>query len=126
MSEIKLTVQAWADIVIKEWITKARAMDIPDGELMNSFKSHVITNSEGDPVRVDFVFALHAKMVDFGVGTGVTLDTRDSQIMAGLTKRRRRPYLYDTFYKQLAVLRHLLEEKNALTLERFIINQIES
>ncbi len=119
-----ITVEAWAEIVVKEWLKKAAALNIPQGYLLNSFYSHVQANSNGDPSRVFFVFEWYGNMVDWGVGKGVTIANRDMMISAGLTKRRQKPFITDVFYKQLAVLRHLLEEKNAMNMERFIVNNI--
>lgn len=126
MNDATITVEAWAAITIKEWIAKARTLDVPDGQLLSSFQSHVVTNADGDPIKVEFLFNWYGRMVDMGVGSGVPLDVRDAMISGGMTKRRPKPFLYVTFYKQLAVLRHLLAEKNALKIERFIIQQIEA
>lgn len=119
------TVEAWAEIVIKEWIKKAKALNIPEREMLRSFTNHVISNSNNDPRRVVFLFNYYVKMVDMGVGSGVKLGERDSLIAAGLTKRKPQDFFYGTFYKQLAVLRHLLEEKHALNIERLVVLNLE-
>ncbi len=125
-TNIKLTVEAWADIVIKEFIKKANALNIgSSGASMNSFVNTVYTAAGGDPSRVVFAFEWYLKMVDYGVGKHVSLADRDGMIAGGMTRRRPKPWFTDTFYKQLEVLRHLLEEKNALGIERFVVRNIE-
>lgn len=119
--DIKLTVGAWADIVIKEWLKKAEALGIEGTSLVNSFVNTVYTNADGDPTKVMFAFEWYGKMVDYGVGKYVSLADRDGMIAGGMTKRKPKPWFTDTFYKQLAVLRHLLEEKHALRIERLIV-----
>lgn len=110
-----LTVDAWADIVIKEWITKAAALGIaPDHPLsLDRFTQHVITASNGDPQRVEFAYDYYLNFIDWGVGKGVSMENRDIMISSGATSRRQRPWFTDVFYKQLKVLSHLLAEKTA-------------
>lgn len=120
-TNIKLTLEAWAEIVIKEWIKKIQALKIHHtGALEASLYKYVHGNSGGDPDKITFMYEWYGKMVDYGVGKGVTLLNRDTFIAAGKTNRRPKPYYTDTFYKQLAVLRHLMEEKHALRAELFI------
>lgn len=119
---INLTVEAWAEIVVKEWVKKAAALGIsPDNPLSQQrFLQHVITNSDGDPTRVEFTFDFYLKFVDWGTGRGVNFENRDILISQGLTKRRPKPWYTDVFYKQVAVLGHLLAEKYAIR-SQFII-----
>lgn len=123
-SNLLLTVEAWADIVVKEWLKKAAALNIHEGFLLQSFMSNLISNSNGDPTRVKFAFEYYGNMVNWGVGKGVTIANRDTMQAAGLTKRQQKPFISDVFYKQLNVLRHLLEEKNAMTMERLIVTNL--
>jgi hypothetical protein len=124
--DIKLTVDAWADIVIKEWMKKVNALGIGNTTyLINSFIASVHTAANGDPARILFAFEWYGKMVDYGVGKYVSLDDRDGMIAGGMTKRRPKPWFTDTFYKQVEVLRHLLEEKHALRMERFIVRNLK-
>ena len=110
-----LTVEAWAEIVIKEWITKAAALGIaPDHPLsLDRFTQHVITASNGDPQRVEFAYDYWLNFIDWGVGKGVLLENRDMMVSSGATTRRQKPWFTDVFYKQLKVLSHLLAEKTA-------------
>ena len=63
--DLKLTIEAWADIVIKEWIKKAAALKIGEtGALITSFVNTVYTAADGDPQKVVFAFEWYGKMVD--------------------------------------------------------------
>jgi len=125
-TNIVLTVEAWADIVIKEWLQMVNALGIFEtGNLAESFNKNVIMQAEGDKAKIIFVFAWYGKMVDYGVGRYVNLKTRDALINAGATKRRPKPWFSDLFYKQLASLRHILEEKYALKAQLYIIRNLE-
>jgi hypothetical protein len=120
-TDLRLTLEAWAAIVIKEWIRMVQALNINNtGALVASFDKYVHGNTGGDPDKVSFIYEWYGKMVDYGVGKGVMLMNRDLKIAAGKTQRRPKPFYTDTFYKQLAVLRHLMEEKHALRAELFI------
>ena len=56
-TNISLTVEAWADIVIKEWIKKCEALKINNtGLLINSFVNTIYTAANGDPRRIVFAF----------------------------------------------------------------------
>lgn len=112
---IELTVEAWAEITIKEWISKAAALGIaPDDPLsIDRFVHHVITNSNGDPQRVEFAYDYYLNFVDWGVGNGVTIENRDLMIRSGATRRRPKPFVLPVFYQQVKVLTYLLEEKYA-------------
>ena len=112
---IAITVEAWAEITIKEWINKAAALGIaPDDPLtLDRFVHHVITNSNGDPERVEFAYDYYLNFVDWGVGNGVTLENRDLMIRSGATSRRPKMWFTDVFYKQVKILSHLLAEKLA-------------
>jgi len=119
------TVSAWAEIVIIEWLKKARILNIHDGHLLNSFASHVITNSDGDPTKILLLFEYYGNFVDWGVGRGVSVANKEIMINAGNSKRREKPFISDVIYKQIAVLRHLMEEKYAMKVENFIIKNTE-
>ncbi len=119
---LKITVEAWAEIVIKEWQKKIEALGIGDTkQLINSLFQHVHTNAEGDPSRIEFTFEWYGRMVDYGVGNGVNIADRDQLIASGRTKRKQKPWNTDVFYNEIGVLRHLLAEKTARNLEDMIM-----
>lgn len=121
-TNLSLTVEAWAEIVIKEWEKKIEALKIGVSyQLVDSFYQHVYVNANGDPSRIEFAFNYYGKMVDYGVGNHVNLYDRDALIASGETSRRPKPWYSDTFYKQLEVLRHLIGEKTAKKIENMIV-----
>ncbi|MDD4375098.1 MAG: hypothetical protein PHG67_14395, partial [Bacteroidales bacterium] len=64
---LKLTVEAWADIVIREWEKKIEALNIGlSMQLIDSFTNHVYTQADGDPSRIQFAFEWYGKMVEYG------------------------------------------------------------
>lgn len=121
-----LTVEAWADITIKEWISKAAMMGIAPYDPINleRFVHHIITNSAGDPQRIEFAYDYYLNFVDWGVGKGVTLENRDALIASGFTSRRPKPFITDVFYKQVKVLAHLMAEKYAKTSAILIVRNL--
>jgi hypothetical protein len=128
-TNIALTVEAWAKITVEKWIKKMDALGVGSskgstGALKNSFVSTVFTESGGDPSRIQFAFEWYGKMVDYGVGNGVSIGNRDTMLASGQTKREKKPW-FQALYKELEILRHLLEEKNALKVERFLIQKFE-
>ena len=70
-TNLSLTLEAWADIVIKNWVAKIMSLKIHDTfALARSFEHHVWMNSGGDPERVEFAFLYYGRFVDMGVGEG--------------------------------------------------------
>ncbi len=124
-TNIKLTVEAWADIVIKEWEKKIEALGIGvSQQLVDSFAHTVHTQSDGDPSRIEFAFEYYGKFVEWGVGSGVNIQDRETMIAAGLTVRKKKPWYSDVFYKQLEILRHLLAEKHARHIENMVVRNL--
>jgi hypothetical protein len=73
---IALTVEAWADIVIKNWQRRITELKIGQtGQLYDSFRSEVISNSGDFPERVEFAFNYYGRFVDMGVGRGMPIGT---------------------------------------------------
>ena len=112
-TELHITVSAWAEIVIKEWVKRADALGIKPSDPLsvNRFRHFVTTQADGDPQRIEFTFDFYLKFVNWGVGRGVNIEDRDTFITAGKTSRRPRPWYDDVFPKQLTILGHLLAEK---------------
>lgn len=68
---LRLTLDAWADIVIKNWVAKIMALQVYDTfALARSFEHHVWANANGDPQKVEFAFMYYGRFVDMGVGEG--------------------------------------------------------
>jgi hypothetical protein len=105
---ISVTVTAWADIVLDRWLQKIDSMKISNTyELANSFIQQVITDSGGDPQRIEFAFKYYGKFVDMGVGKGITLE----DIGKRETKRRPKKWYSGVFYAEVTKLAQLLAEK---------------
>lgn len=124
IAELQPTVQAWADIVLKEFDKKVRMLHIHEGNLVNSFIAHVLWHAGGDLQRVEFAFEYYGKFVDMGTGRGVNMNNRDAMIGVGATTRRPKPWFTDTFYKQLAVLRGILSERLAQNTQLMIVRNV--
>lgn len=109
----QLTVEAWADIVIKEWLKKIDKYNIGStGQLALSFIHHVNTNADGDPTRVEFIFNYYGKFVDWGVGAHVTVQNLEAMQGAGATSRAKKPWFTEVFYVQVKILAEELARKN--------------
>jgi hypothetical protein len=122
-----LTVEAWAEITIKEWIKKIKALGIgSSGQLINSFYHHINTNANGNPEYVNFAFEYYGRMVDWGVGRGVTIENREMLISSGASERRQKPWFSSVFYTQLKILKHLMAEKYAQQSAVVVINNLKS
>jgi len=109
-TNISLTLQAWADIVIKNWLAKIDAMGIHDTyELSQSFIHHIISNAGGDIARIEFAFLFYGRFVDMGVGKGIKIED------TGMKESRRRPHKWysPVIYSQVKKLTEILAEKYA-------------
>lgn len=121
-----LTVEAWAEITIKEWLKKIKALGIHStGQLVNSFYHHVNTSADGNPEYVKFAFEYYGKFVDMGVGRGVLLEDREIKVNAEATNRRKKPWYSDVFYEQLKILSHLLSEKYAKQAADMVVTELD-
>ena len=113
-TNLKLTLEAWADIVIKQWEAKIIKKNIIDtSALLNSFSHHIFTNAGGDPERIEFAFLYYGKMVDMGVGNGVEYQNLEAMQGANMTKRKKKSWYKGTWYFQIDRLVVILEEKFA-------------
>lgn len=125
-SNLTLTIEAWADIVIKEWMKKIKALEIIDtSQLLNSFRHTIHTAADGDPRYILFAYEHYGKMIEYGVGNGVTLENRPEKSAAGLTKRKPKRWFSEVLKNELAVLRNLLLEKHALKVDRLFIENLD-
>lgn len=126
-TNLSLTIEAWAEIVIKTWLEKIIRLNINySHSLYNSFAHHVITNANGDPERIEFAFLYYGKFVDMGVGNGVTKSDATELMSAHMGGRRAKPWYSKTFYHQLQILRELLAEKYALKASQVIMINLET
>ncbi len=103
-----ITVQAWADIVIKNWLRKITELDIgSSGELFDSFTNNVLANANGVPERIELSHIYYGIMVDMGVGKGVSYGT-NYEVQS---RRRKKPWRSKQLFAQVIRLAEILQEK---------------
>lgn len=111
-----LTVEAWAEITIKDWVKKAGALGIaPDNPISaERFVHHIISSSNGDPEKIQFIYDYYLNFIDWGVGKGVNLEHRDMLISTGTTTRRKKQWFTSVFYHEVRQLTNIMAKKYAL------------
>lgn len=120
-TNLGLTVEAWADIVIERWERKIERLKIGhSGTLSKSFYHHVKTQSNGNPELITFTFEHYGKFVDMGVGRGVTIAEVES------SNRRPKPWYSKSFFSQIEKLKELLAGKYESKAQLAIITNIEN
>ena len=113
-TDLKLTAEAWADIVIKNWLRKIDQLRINYSyQLSDSFIHHVLANAGGDLQRIELAFAFYGRMVDMGVGKGVAIALVKERSYEGI-RRRPKPWYSVTLYSEVKKLREILQAKYAL------------
>ena len=120
-TDIKLTVEAWAEIVLDRWIDKIEKLGIGYSlQLEESFRMEVISNAGGDVARIEFAFKYYGTFVDMGVGRGVKLnqikEVRIDRRLEGRHKgnyRQAKPWYGKTFYAERMKLMEILSAKYA-------------
>ena len=119
-TNLGLTIEAWADIVIERWETKIERLRIGNtGNLAKSFYQHVQTQANGNPELIIFTFEYYGKFVDMGVGRGVPL----SQVE--FSYRRPKPWYSKVFFSQLEKLKDILADKYGQKAQFAIITNVE-
>lgn len=94
----------FAEYVVQKWQNKVQALGIIDTRaLIDSFKYEVIANSSGDVSKMLFTFRWYGRMVDMGLGKGVT------QADAGLIgSRQPKRWFTPIFLKEVGKLSKLM------------------
>jgi hypothetical protein len=119
-TNIGLTVEAWAEIVIERWEQKIERLKIGStGQLVRSFHQHVQTHSNGAPELITFTFEYYGKFVDMGVGRGVSVEQVE------FSGRRAKQWYSKVFFSQLEKLKDILAEKYARKAQFSIITGID-
>ena len=120
-TNIGLTVEAWAKIVIERWEQKIERLKIGhSGNLAKSFTQHVITQSNGSPEKIEFAFEYYGKFVDMGVGRGVKL----ADVGSGNNYRKRKPWYSPVFFGQVKEMAKILAEKYGMKGQLSIVTGI--
>ncbi len=119
-TEVRLTLETWADIVIERWEKKIYRLGIRrSGKLVQSFSQMVRTQANGNPQWIRFAFNHYGRFVDMGTGRGVSHES------VQLSNRRARPWYSKTFFSQLEKLKDILEEKYGIKAQYSIIQEIK-
>jgi hypothetical protein len=120
-TDIKLTLEAWAEIVLDRWMDKIDRLGIGYSlQLEDSFRMEVINNAGGDVARIEFAFKYYGKFVDMGVGKGTKLDQvkelKTDRRLEGRQHgnyRQAKPWYGKTFYAERMKLMEILSAKYA-------------
>lgn len=133
-----ITVEAWAEITIKEWQNKIKELGIgvsknkkgdtviSTGQLLASFYHHVKTSADGIPEYINFAFEYYGRMVDWGVGRGVTLEDRDKLVFSEGTSREQKPWFSKVFQFHYKRLVEIMAEKYAQQATVVVINDLQA
>ena len=122
-TDLRLTIDAWADIVLSNWMDKIEKLRIGYSfQLDESLKYEIISNAGNLPERVEFSFNYYGKFVDMGVGKGVTID-----LVKDRSDHRRRPkkWYSNTMYAEIIKLREILAKKYGRIAAISIIENID-
>jgi len=107
-TNIGITVEAWAKIVIERWEQKIERLKITrTGKLAGSLAQHVYTQANGNPEKIQFTFEYYGKFQDMGVGRGVKI----AQVEG--SNRKRKPWYSPVFFGQVKELSRILADKYA-------------
>ncbi|NQU54154.1 MAG: hypothetical protein HQ522_16625 [Bacteroidetes bacterium] len=120
-TDLGLTVEAWAEIVIERWETKIERLKIGHtGQLVKSFHQHVQAQANGVPELITFTFEYYGKFVDMGVGRGVTHEEVE------FSNRRPKAWYSKVFFSQLIKLSELLAEKYERKSQMAIVTEVNN
>ncbi len=110
----------FAKYVVEKWQNKISEYNIRStGELARSFVYEVRTNANGDVDLIRFMFAYYGRMVDMGVGRGITLAD------AGLRgKRKPKPWLSPVVYSEIKRLGELLCKDVAIKFNMLVLDSL--
>jgi hypothetical protein len=91
---------AWAQMMITIWQDKIGALNIRDtGTLFSSFVAHVESGANGDVTKITHTYQYYGRMVDMGVGKGVSFSQRDND-----TSRKAKPWYNKSYYRSIRML----------------------
>jgi hypothetical protein len=122
-TDLRLTVDAWADIVTDNFFDKIEKLKIGySWQLEDSIGYELISNAGGLPERVEFAFNYYGKFVDMGVGKGVEIGAVKDRSDHG---RRPKKWYSKTMYAQIMKLRDILQKKYGRIAAITIIENID-
>ena len=92
--------RAWAKMMVTIWQDKIAQLRVREtGELFSSFMTEVVTQSGGDIDKIFYSYLYYGRMVDMGVGRGVTMADAGSG-----SGRKRKPWYNKSWYHSIKVL----------------------
>ncbi|WP_297101771.1 hypothetical protein [uncultured Draconibacterium sp.] len=119
---MNLSIDQWAKITIKQWQQRIQHNKIgSSGKLAESLYHHVNREANGDKSYVLFAFEYYGKMVEWGVGKGVTIANRDHI----QTTREKKPWFNDVFFARLDILKKEMTKTMSRDAIRFVKNNLE-
>ena len=129
----KVDLVKWAEIVIEKWeFNLANKNLINTGNLINSFTSLVTIEAASNTALISFAFEYYIRMMDMGVGNGVSRDGRDlladSRRVYGVQRGNRRkaiPVYSKIIYADIMRLGELLTKQYATVGVHAIVNEFE-
>jgi hypothetical protein len=116
----RVDLEKWAAIVIEKFefaISKYNL--VYSGDLLRSFQAIVQSESGGDNALISFAFNYYLKMLDMGVGKGVSIAD------AGTGKRKKYPVFNKILYAEIMRLGELLTEMYAINGAKIIVYGIK-
>jgi hypothetical protein len=92
--------RAWAQMMVTIWKDKIAILNVRDtGELFASFICEVAIAANGDINKIVFSYNYYGRMVDMGVGRGVTYENAGKD-----SGRKRKPWYDKAWYHSIMVL----------------------
>jgi hypothetical protein len=121
-TNLQLTVEAWADIVIDNWLDNLAKLRIGYYfQLESNLHYNIFSGGHNLPSAVEFSFPLYGRFVDMGVGRGVKLE----DVKSTDNSRRPKKWYSKTFYSETLKLSQILSQKYARMGTLAIKEQIE-
>lgn len=92
--------RAWAKMMVTIWQDKIAQLKIRDtGELFASFQIEVVAQSNGDVDKIVHSYLYYGRMVDMGVGRGITKSQVDKD-----SGRKAKPWYNKAYFHSIKVL----------------------
>lgn len=132
--DLRITVDAWAEIVVDNWMENIRALGIG---LSGQLEDNIFYSIEGShgahnlPTAVTFEFPFYGRFVDMGVGKGVPLEdvgSGKSDLRAGFGGHNRRPkkWYSKNMYAQSIRLGQILAERHGRLAVLAVVNELNT
>jgi len=117
----KVDLEKWAQITIEKWQWNLVSKNLVySGDLLRSFTSQVYADAAGDSMMISFAFNYYLKMLDMGVGKGVSFEE------TGRESGRKKYKVYSsTTYSQIMRLLELLQIQYMTMGANAIVNEFK-